>query len=326
MRRRQFITLLVGAAAWPLTARAQQPAMPVIGFLHIGDPGSRAHLTAAFRLGLEEAGYIEGQNVAIDYRWAEGQLDRLPSLAADLVRRQVSVIAAPGSRPAPVAAKAATTTIPIVFAVPDDPVKNGLVGSLNRPGGNATGIYYLTIALAAKRLGLLHELAPKAAPIGVLVNRNESSAASPMKEIEAAANILRLDLEIIHAGTVREIDAAFASLANSKAGALLLINDPLFFGRRVQIVTLANRFGKPAMFTSREFAEAGGLMSYGTDLADVYRRVGVYTGQILKGARPAEMPVVQPVKFEFLINLNTARALGLEIPPTLLARADEVIE
>ena len=331
MKRREFLGVLSGAtAAWPLAARAQQATIPVIGFLNAGFPGSRTHLVAMFWQGLKDAGYIESQNVAIEYRWADDQVDRLPALAADLVRRRVNVIVTPGSSNAPngaaSVAKAATTTIPIVFSVGADPVKSGLVASINRPGGNVTGIHYLTTVLAEKRLGLLREVAPTSALLAVLVNSNDQGSLSEAKEVQAAANILDQKIEIVQAGDGSEIDTAFATLAQNRANALLLIPDPLFFSRRVQIVALANRLGIPAIFTSREYVEAGGLMSYGTDLAGVYRQVGGYTGCILKGVRPADLPVLQVTKFELVINLKTAKTLGLALSSGLLSIADEVIE
>jgi putative tryptophan/tyrosine transport system substrate-binding protein len=330
LRRREFITLLGGAAAWPLAARAQQQGMPVIGFLNVGSAGSREHLVRRFWQGLNEAGYYEGQNVAIEYRWANEQVDRLPALAADLVRRQVSVIVTPASTTASgfalSVATAATATIPIVFGTGDDPVKAGLVASLNRPGGNLTGVYYLTNALLEKRLGLLRGLVPSAPLVVVLINPKDGYALTAATEMEAAANRIGQKVEFVHASNGDEIDTAFASLSQSRANAFSLIADPLFFGHRVQIVMLVNRIGIPAIFTSREFTEAGGLMSYGTDLAGVYRQIGVYVGRVLKGANPAMLPVEQSTKFEFVVNLQSAKALRLDLPPTLLALADEVIE
>jgi putative ABC transport system substrate-binding protein len=309
-----------------MTARGQPTALPVIGFLHLGSAEARAQLVAAYRQGLKEAGYVEGQNVMIEYRWAQDQYDRLPELAADLVRRQVAVIATPPSTGAAVMAKAATNTIPIVFGIGDNPVKLGLVASLARPGGNATGVNYLSLELGAKRLGLLHELVPRAALVAVLINPNSPFAESATSDLQAAAHAIGQNFDVLEATTNREIDTAFRTLVGRRAEALLIVTDTLFLSRRVQLVTLAARHAVPAIYTSREYAEIGGLMSYGTNLADVWRQVGVYTGRILKGAKPAELPVEQPTKFEFVINLQTARTLDIEVPPSLLARADEVIE
>jgi putative ABC transport system substrate-binding protein len=324
MRRRDLITLLAGAAAWPHAAGAQQPALPVIGFLHTTSASSYAYFVAAFRRGLNEAGYVEGQNVAIEYRGAEGQFDRLPALAADLVSRRVSVIAA-APMSAALAAKRATSTIPIVFTSGGDPVEFGLVASLNRPGGNITGVFQFAMALMPKRLEILREVAPKDASIAVLVRPNASSG-SMLKELQAAATAVGQQIEVLNAQDGREIDAAVSSVVNKRVGALMLAPDPLFSIRRVQIVTLAARNALPTLYVSREFAEAGGLMSYGTNIEDVYRQMGAYTGRVLKGEKPADLPVVQPTKYELVLNLNTARALRIEVPPTLLARADEVIE
>jgi putative tryptophan/tyrosine transport system substrate-binding protein len=326
VRRRAFITLLGGtAAAWPLAARAQQAVMPVIGFLGSSSSADRARLVTAFRQGVRETGYVEGQNVAIEYRWAQDQSDRLPDLAADLVRRQVAVIAAHGSHEA-IVAKAATTTIPIVFASGGDPVKLGLVASLNRPGGNVTGITFIVAELGAKQLGLLHELQPGAVRVAVLVDPNYPLTESFVSDIRAAASSIRKQIEVLEAPTGRDIDAVFASLAQKPVDALLVGPGPLFNNRRVQVVTLATYHRLLAIYNLREFAEAGGLMSYGTSLSDAYRQAGVYTGRVLKGEKPVDLPVIQSVKFEFVINLNTARAFGLSFPPGLLALADEVIE
>jgi putative ABC transport system substrate-binding protein len=329
VKRREFIAGLAGAAtAWPLAARAQQSAMPVVGFLHSGSPELSQNLVAGFRKGLSETGYVEGRNVAIEYRWAQYDNDRLPELAADLVRRGMTVIAAPNSGLAARAAKAATTKIPIVFNTPFDPVQAGLVASLSRPGGNITGVSNLIQNLGAKRLGLLRELLPAAARVAVLVNSNSPTIASEsvIADLLGAASAMGLQIEVLPAGTNRDIDTAFASLMQKRANALLLTNSALFGARRVQLVTLAARNAVPVMYHDRIFTEAGGLMSYGASLADLYRLVGVYTGRILKGERPADLPVQQPTKFELIINLTTAKALGLTIPETLLATADEVIQ
>jgi putative tryptophan/tyrosine transport system substrate-binding protein len=325
MRRREFITLLGGAAAWPLAARAQQPAMPVIGLIDAASAADRSDVMVAFREALAEAGYIEGQNVAIEYRWAEGRFDRLPELATDLVRRRVSVIVTPATTAAALAAKAATATIPIVFGVGGDPVQLGLVASLNRPGGNATGLNFFTIELMAKRMQLLRELVPAAKRVAVLINPTDRSFEMTLRDVEAAA--IGQQVVAIEAATGREIDAAFESLEREKVADALFVSGGAFFTmRRAQLAILAARYALPATYSQRLFVEVGGLMSYGTSFADNWRQVGLYTGRVLKGAKPADLPVSQSTKFELVINLNTARALRLEVPPTLLARADEVIE
>jgi len=318
--RREFITLLGGAVAWPLAARAQQPAMPVIGFL---DPRSLHYTLAdqqrAFRQGLKDAGYVEGESVVIEYRWAEGQIDRLPALAAELVRRRVAVITTGGGPAAALAAKAATTTIPIVFVVGEDPVKLGLVASLARPGGNLTGINLVIGELTAKRLGLLRELVPGAARVAVLVNpANTANAETTLRDVEPAARAMGLQIQILKASTSREIEAAFATFVGERPDALFVGNDAFLISRRVQLVHLATRHAIPATYTARDFAEVGGLMSYGSNITDAYRQFGVYAGRILKGAKPAELPVVQSTKFELVINLPTARMLGLTVPDKLI--------
>ena len=327
MKRREFVALLGGAAAaWPLAARAQQPTMPVIGFLDSRSPGMAANNLAAFRQGLAQTGFVEGRNVGIEYRFAELQNDRLPALAADLVRRQVAVIAGVTTTQGALVAKAATTTIPIVFAIGGDPVKNGLVASLNRPGGNVTGVSYLTNELGAKRLGLLRDLLPNVGMIAALVNPTNPNAESDAKDLLAAAQSMGLTLNVLHVSSERDIDGLFATLVQRRASAFLTVSDPLFTSRRQQIAVLAADHKIPAIYHVRDFTTAGGLMSYAPNIYDVFRQAGVYTGRILKGEKPADLPVVQPTKFEFVINLKTAKALGLEIPPKLLAIADEVIE
>jgi putative ABC transport system substrate-binding protein len=328
MQRREFITILGGAAAaWPLTARAQQPAMPVIGFLGSFSSGYAKRLVLpAVRQGLNETGYIEGQNVVIEYRSAEGHYDQLPGLAADLVGRKVAVILATGGSEPARAAKAATATIPIVFVSAADPVKAGIVASLNRPGGNVTGVSLLGSALEAKRLGLLYEIVPGAASIGVLVNPNYPDAELQLREQQEAARVIKRQINIVRASTESEIDTAIATVIQQGAGALLVAQDPFFGGRREQIVALAARYRLPAMYYQRDFAEIGGLVSYGTDFADGYRQAGIYVGKILKGTDPADLPVMQPTKFELVVNLKTAESLGLAIPESFLLRAEEVIE
>jgi putative ABC transport system substrate-binding protein len=325
MTRREFITLLGGAAvAWPLTARAQQP-MPVIGFLNSGSPGPFARNVAAFRQGLKEAGYIEGQNVAIEYHWAEGQIDRLPALAADLVRRQVAVIVAMDSASA-LAAKAASITIPVIFLIGGDPVKLGLVATFNRPGGNITGVSVLFNTLVAKQLEALRETVPQADLIGLLVNPTNPNAESDTRDVQAAANVLGQKLVVVNGSTESELETVFVTLAQQHTGALVVSADPFFVSRRNKLVELAARQTLPTIYPMRDFVAAGGLMSYGASLADGYRQVGVYAGRILKGAQPANLPVQQAVKVELIINFKTAKALGVTVPLPLLGRADEVIE
>ena len=328
MRRREFIALVGGAAAaWPLAASAQQSAMPVVGMLNPQSPGLIPQFLDAFRKGLAETGYVEGQNVTVEYHWLDGRYERLPSLMAELVRRRVDVIATPGATPAALAAKAATTTIPIVFGVAEDPVKLGLVASLAKPGGNATGINFFAQEIVAKRLGLLHELVPKAVRVAVLVNpANAFTAETTVQAMPEAARAIGVQIRVLKASTSREIEVAFASFMTEPADALFVAADGFFNSRRVQFATLAARQAIPTAHANRQAVEAGGLMSYGTDIADMFRQVGVQTGQILKGAKAAELPVLQSTKFDFVINLQTARALGIEVPNSVQSLADEVIE
>ena len=326
MKRREFITVLGGAATWPLIAHAQQPAVPVVGFLHSAFPEPYANLVETFRQTLRETGYTEGRTLAIEYRWAEGRYNRLPVMAADLVSRQVAVIAATGGSAAALAAKEATATIPIVFATGGDPVKLGLVSSLNRPNGNVTGVSFFTNVLEAKRLQLLHEIVPHRATIGFLINPTNPASTSEMREAQEGAHALGVQLHVLSASSESDIDTAFASLSEQKTGALLVGADPFLFSRRDRLVALAARHKVPAIYTLREYALSGGLMSYGTDFADVYRQTGIYIARILKGALPADIPVTQSTKFNLVINLKTTKALGLTIPPGVLAIADEVIE
>jgi len=326
MKRRTFITLLGGAAAWPLGAFAQQPALPVIGFLNSASGDLFRQFVRAFHQGLSETGYVEGRNVAVEYRWAEGQYERLPALAADLVRRQVKVIAATGGNPSALAAKAATTTIPIVFNMGDDPVKAGVVASLNRPGGNLTGVSMLNTELQQKQLEVLHELIPSATNVGLLINPTGPNTESVSTLAQAAARALGLQLHIVHASTEPDLDAVLARLQQLQVGALMIGPDPFFTSRLQQLAALSIRHSMPAIYSNREFPVAGGLMNYGISITDVYRMIGVYTGRLLKGEKPANLPVQQVTKVELIINLKTAKSLGLNVPLPLLARADEVIE
>jgi putative ABC transport system substrate-binding protein len=326
MRRRTFVALAGGAVVWPIAARAQQSSMPVLGFLGSQTADMRSDFMAAFHQGLKGAGYVEGENLAVEYRWADNRIERLPALAEELVQRRVAVIAVAGGT-ASVAAVKATATIPVVFAVPEDPVGLGLVKSLARPGGNATGMNFFSVELAAKRLELLRELVPEAKRIGVLINSAEPTIAVPnLRDTETAARAMRLQVQVLRASTSREIDAAFAALVSERLDALFISSGPFFTSRRVQLAHLATRHAVPAIHGSRLYAEAGGLMSYGASVLEAYRLVGDYAGRILKGAKPADLPVVQATKFELVVNLQTARTLGLTVPPSLLARADEVIE
>ena len=327
MRRRTFLGALSAAVVWPVATRAQQTALPVMGFMDSGSPVPNAQLVAALKQGLNESGYVEGQNLSIEYRWAEGNYSRLPELATDLVRRQVAVIVATGGEPSGLAAMAATSTIPIVFDSGGSPVEQGMVASLNRPGGNMTGFNQMAEELVTKELGLLHELVPQARVIGVLVDPNNAMRSDTIvKNAQKAVSALGCTMEVLAAGSDEGIDKAFATLAQKHIGALFIGPNAFFYNRRDRIIALAARHVIPTLYVRREFAASGGLMSYGTSLPDAYRQVGVYAGRILKGAKPADLPVVQPTKFDLVINLKTAKALGLEIPPTLLARADEVIE
>jgi putative tryptophan/tyrosine transport system substrate-binding protein len=326
MRRRDFIAGLGGAVAWPIVARAQQPAIPVVALVNGAAADGSADFAAAFRRGLSETGYVKGQNVMVEYHWLVSQYDRLPALMADLVRRRVSAIATPGSSIAAISAKAVTATIPIVFGVGDDPVKFGLVASLARPGGNATGINFFVQEVMTKRLALLHQLVPKAVRVAVLVNPANTSVEATLRDLQEASHIIGLQIQVLNASTIGEINTAFATFVRERPDALFVVADPLFTDRRVQLANLAARERIPASYSQRVSVEVGGLMSYGTDLADMFRQVGVYTGNILKGANPADLPVMQSTKFELVINLQTARLLGIQVPETLLAIADEVIQ
>jgi ABC-type uncharacterized transport system substrate-binding protein len=326
LKRREFITLL-GGAAWPFAARAQQAAMPVVGLVHYGSPGASAIPLTAFHKGLGESGYIEGRNVAIEHRWAQNDYSRLPELLADLVRRRVTVIATPGGHGAALSAKKATATIPIVFGTGGDPVKDGVVASLNRPGGNVTGITYMNVDLVAKRIGLLNELRPTAAQFAALIDpRISTITPTVVEELHAAGSNIGRRIEVIPASTSGEIDAAFSSLLEKRSDGLVVPPFPFFFDRRLQILTLAARYGIPTIYPAREWADAGGIMSYGSSYADLFRQVGSYVGRVLKGEKPADLPILRATKFELVINLQTARVIGIDIPPMLLARADDVIE
>ena len=326
MRRREFITLLGGGTAWPIVARAQQPAMPVVGFMNIMSPESIPHWVAAFHQGLKDTGFVEGQNVAIEYRWAHGQYDRLPELVAGLVRRRVTVLAATGGDPSPQVAKAATQTIPIVFTANGDPVRNGLVASLNRPGGNATGITIFGAPVVTKRLQLLRELVPQAAAMTYLMNPNNPNGTTEMATVEAAAASLGNEILVLRASSESELDIAFATMAQQRRDAILVASDTYFISRRDQLASLAASHRIPAIYYLREFAEAGGLISYGNKLPDAYRQVGIYVGRILKGEKPADLPVQQATTFELVINLKTAKALKLTVPNSMQLLADEIIE
>jgi putative ABC transport system substrate-binding protein len=326
LHRREFITLLGGAAAWPRAARAQQPGMPMVGFLGAPSAAPYARYVAAVHQGLKEVGYVEHQNVAMEYRWADSQYDRLPALAADLVSRRVAVIIPIGGAPATVAAKAATSTIPIVFNLGADPVGLGLVTNLSRPGGNITGIAMMTVEIETKRLELLHELAPASSSLAILLNPSSPQAQTQEREAQRAARVIGRQVLVLKAGTLREIEEVFAALVRERAGALLVGADTFFLSQATLFVVLTARHSMPTIYPFRSFVDAGGLMSYGTSLLDAYRQTGVYAGRVLKGEKPGDLPIAQPTKFELIINLKTARAVGIAIPPTLLARADEVIE
>jgi putative ABC transport system substrate-binding protein len=326
MRRREFVTLVGGAAAWPLAARAQQLTLPVVGYLGALSHAAVERSIDAFEAGLMETGYIDGKNVKIEYRWAEGRYDRLPALAADLVRQRASVIFAAGGDPSALAAKAATTTIPIVFILGSDPVKLGLVASLNRPGGNLTGVNLLITEMEAKRLELLHQLVPTATRLAVLLNPKTANAESQLSEVRSASRTLGPQIEVIDASDEHDIDMAFASIAQKKIGGLVISADPFFNNCRSQLIALASRYSMPTLYFVREFTNSGGLISYGTSITDAYHQVGIYAGKILNGAKPSDLPVVQPTNFELVINLKTAKALGLVVPPPLLAAATEVVE